>query len=424
MDKQRRKGAGTIFQRKSDNRWVAQLTLDSEPGERRRKTVTVSPLDSRGRAKTEKQARAELEAKLLTLQRQKKEDGDIDTSGFTVERWMDYYYNNIAVKKVRPKTAAAYKSLITNHIIPIIGKVQLKDMKARHVRKVSDTIEGKRLSSATAAQAHRILAVALEYALREGKVAKNVARLTDAPRRKKPELVILTSAHGKAVLREIKGDRLASRIAAALLTGARQGELLGLELDRVGDDLDLSWQLQRIAWEHGCRDKECGNRLATDCPKRKITAPNDWEHRYLQGGLWLSRPKSNSGYRIIPLVDPLRSMIEVRIHESSSEPNPHGLLWTANTDKRRKVLDGAPIDPKYDLRYWYSALERASVPKARLHDARHTAASLLLDANVPEAVIVNLLGHSSYAQTRSYQNIDRRQRESAMMALSQLFESE
>ncbi|KRC52150.1 hypothetical protein ASE16_03630 [Leifsonia sp. Root227] len=156
--------------------------------------------------------------------------------------------------------------------------------------------------------------------------------------------------------------------------------------------------------------------------------PDDFEYRHLQGSIWLTRPKSDSGWRIIPLVEPLRSFIELRISTAVTEPNPHGLVWTADPkrDKRGNLLplDGAPIQPSHDNKAWHAVLARAGVPDARLHDARHTTASLLLKAGVPERVIMEILGHNSYAVTMKYQHVDKAQLSRAMEDLSARFELE
>jgi integrase len=416
----RGKGKGAVYQRKSDGLWVASLELPPRNGERRRKVVT---------AKSER----EVVSKLNGLKDDLERHGDLPTAGQTLESWLNLWYSTIAVKKIRPKTAATYRTLLERHIIPTIGPVKLSALTSAHIRRVEAAItstpknprrpELGNLSSTTAAQAHRILAVALKYAEREGRVTRNVATLTDAPRRAQRHLNVLSGSDGLRVLQTVSHDRLGSRWAAALLTGARQGELLGLEIDRVTDEIDLSWQLQRISWEHGCTDP-CGAKRPAECPQRTITAPADWERRYLTGGLWLSRPKSSAGWRIIPLVDPLRTIIERRVEAAASEPNPFGLLWTSDLkkipgrDTYRGELDGSPIDPSTDNAAWHEVLRRAGVGDVRLHDARHTAATLLLDAGVPEPVMLRILGQSTVSALRGYQRVDRRLLADAMQALS------
>jgi integrase len=413
---------GSIYHRESDGLWVGSIELPTIAGKRRRKVVT---------GHSEKEVKAKLNFQKGELERH----GDLPSAGQTLESWLNVWFETIALKKIRPNTASVYRYLLERHIIPTIGTVKLNALTPAHIRRVETAITTTpkdpkdpskgTLSSTTAAQAHRILAVALKYAEREGRITRNVATLTDAPRRAKTRLGVLDAADGLKVLQAVSGDRLGSRWAAALLTGARQGELLGLELDRVTDVLDLSWQLQRLSWEHGCKTP-CGAKRGAECPNRTITAPPDWEHRYLTGGMWLSRPKSSAGWRIIPLVDPLRTIIERRIEAAASEPNPFGLLWTsgekiAKDHKTVLELDGSPIDPAVDNRAWHAVLKRAGVQDVRLHDARHTAASLLLDAGVPEPIIMKILGHSSAVVTRGYQNIDRRQLTDAMTRLSEKY---
>lgn len=416
----RTKGAGSIYFRASDELWVGTVELPAAPGKRNRKVVTVNPRYPK--KLTDAQAKAEVVRKINAIKDRLERHGDLPTAGQTLEQWLDVWYESIATKKIRPKTAATYRTLLERHIIPTIGNVRLDNLTPAHIRRVEAAILGKGLSPTTAAQAHRIVAVALKYALREGRVTRNVATDTDAPRRAVAKLGVLSGSDGVKVLQTVATDRLGSRIAAALLTGARQGELLGLEIDRVSDVLDLSWQLQRLTWEHGCIDP-CGAARGSECPSRKITAPADWENRYLTGGLWLSRPKSSAGWRIIPLVDPLRTIIERRLEAAASEPNPFGLVWTSDPKRipgheRLRPLDGSPIDPSTDNAAWHAALDRAGVNQVRLHDARHTAASLLLDAGVPEPVMLRILGQSSVAVLRGYQNIDRRQLDDAMLKLS------
>lgn len=410
----RGKGEGAIYK---DGRglWTAVVELPPLDGTRRRKTI---------RSKD----KGTVIRKLTAMKAELAQHGDLPTAGESTEKWLRVWFETIALKKVRPKTAATYRSILSQYIVPAIGKVPLDKLTPAHVRRMTSYITDKGLSSSTAMQAHRILAVALKYAEREGRVTRNVALLTDAPRRAKPSLKVLTDMQGIEVMRTVASDRLGSRIAAALLMAGRQGEIIGLEIDRVGDHLDLSWQLQRITWEHGCLG-ECGRSRGSECPARKITAPADYEHRYLEGGLWLSRPKSDAGWRIIPLVEPLRSLLEVRIEAAKGEPNPHGLVWTAEAKSSRNgsgeaALTGAPLDPRDDNAYWHQVLARACVPDVRLHDARHTAVDLLYAAGVPEHIIIQIVGHSTVMQSRAYKSRARQfqpQLVEAMQALAAEF---
>lgn len=419
-EKRQRQGEGGVYRRKSDGMWVGRVELpaDATTGKRRQKTVY---------AKTEALVRQKLAAEKKTLAAK----GNIVTGGMTVSQWMAYWYENI--DKSRPRTRAGYRSKI-KYIDDAVGKIKLTKLTPADVRKVEHRIvQTLGLSPTSALQAYQILAKALKDAEREERVDRNVARLVDPPRRAVATSRVLSPAEGIAVIRSVTGDRLGSRWAAALLTGARQGELLGLEIDRVGDVLDLSWQLQRITWRHGCgllststKLHPCGAARGTDCPSRRLDAPADWEHRHLTGGLYLSRPKSRAGWRIIPLIDPLKSIIERRLDAAQSEPNPHGLVWTAEQKKSkggraddRKLLDldGSPIDPSRDNAAWHAVLANAQATDIRLHDARHTAVTILYDLGVPETVIQDIVGQSTISVTRAYRHKNQKPMREALAAL-------
>ena len=393
--------------RRADGMWRVALELPSPDGSRRRKYFV---------AKTE----GALKLKLKEAKRDLLKNGDLSTASVTVATWMNLWFNAISLKKIAPRTASAYRSQINNYVIPSIGKIRLDKLTAA---------QGF-LSSTTANNTYRMLRVALTYAEREGRITKNPAMLADAPRKAAANLAVLTAVDGVKVLDSVSRDRMGSRWATALLTGARQGEVIGLELDRVTDVLDLSWQLQRITWEHGCGGT-CGRKRGTDCPKQKITHPADWEYRRLgTSGLCLTRPKSAAGWRIIPLVEPLKTIIERRIAVAATEPNPYGLVWTADpkfnkggakgTVRVAQPLDGSPIDPSRDNLAWHAVLARAGIDSVPLHAARHTTASLLLAANVPETIVTSILGHSSFAVSRSYMTVDRKQLGIALTAISAL----
>lgn len=407
-EQKRTNGDGSVYYRKSDDRWCAALSLPSGDGPPRRVTRT---------AKTKRLA----EVELTKLRREKAEKGDIQTTTLNVATWCRTWLEDIAAKDVRPKTLASYRSAVEQYIIPAIGAKQLKKLTTEHVRYLGKYVDEKNLSSRTNALAYQVLSLALDAAFDDRKIVENPAKRVKRPRTKKAQLVVLTPEQAKQVIKTASGwpppiamDRYVSRWAAAFYTGARQGELLGLEWSRVDfikGTLDLSWQLQRVMWRHGCGDT-CGFKRGNECPKRRFDAPADWEHRHITGGLYWSRPKSDSSKRIVHLVEPLYSMLELRQRQSATEPNPHGLVWTQP--------NGRPVDPRPDNEAWHDVLALAGVPDARLHDARHSTASLLRKAGVPLGTITRIMGHSTQAMSEEYIDYDGAQLREAMQAMSAL----
>lgn len=379
----RGKGEGSVF-KDSRGLWTGVIELPPLNGERRRKKI---------RRKNKKDLLEALAAAKSELQRL----GDLPTSNQTVEQWFTYWLKQVA-KEIRPNTLDGYQRTVRNHIIPAIGKVKLDKLTATHVRRVHDGIIDKGLSSTTALLAHRTMSVSFKMAMREGRIGRNPAKLVSAPRKASVTLEPLDLQEAIKFLAHASTDgEMGARWATSLLTGARRGEAIGLERDRVGDVLDLSWQLLRL------------KKTDTD---GKPDVPADYEYRHLTGGLYLTRPKSSKSWRIIPLIDPLKSILEK--HITNTPENEWGLVFTKN---------GRPISPDADTKAWRVALAAAGIEKnARLHDARHTAVDLLYAAGVPEELVMEIVGHSTRSTTRAYKSrvsVERLTR--AMQQMSNLF---
>lgn len=376
-------GEGAVYRVPADRskpllHWAAAIELPTHDGTRRRKVV---------RRKDKKELVAEMDRLRSELQ----DRGDLPTSSQTVEQWLRYWLNHIAAREVRPNTLDGYRRSIENHIIPIIGKIKLDKLTPTHIRRVHEAILAKNLSSTTALLAHRTLSTSLKVAMREGRIGRNPAALTAAPRKAATQLHALDLPESIQFLAHAATDKkMGARWATALLTGARRGEIIGLERDRVTDVLDLSWQLIRLPLTetHGRPD-----------------VPADYEYRHVTGGLYLTRPKASKAWRIIPLIDPLRGILER--HLAATPDNRWGLVFTKN---------GTPISPDADSRAWRTALAAAGIEKdVRLHDARHTTVDLLYAAGVPEDLISEIVGHSTRTMTQGYKSLRNRERLTAAM---------
>lgn len=389
----RRKGEGGIYQR-ADGLWCVSLELPNTDGKRRRKVIC-------------RKDKGTVQAELRAAKKELEKHGDLATQTFTVTEWMEHWLNDIAPQKIRPKTLAGYKTVVTGYIIPILGKKRIDKLTAQDVRRLHTVMQATpkdpelrgqadlppgtvMLSSTYTLLAHNALSAALKVAMREGKIHVNPCDLVDRPRARVTQQKALTLEQAIRLLQHLATRADGPLWACYLLTGARRGEILGLEAERVTDELDLSWQLQRI----------------TDITK----APADWEYRELGGTLYLTRPKSNAGWRVIPLVEPLRSILKLQMGNQTE-----GLVFTRNNK---------PWDPDRATKEWNKLLAEAGLPgDIVLHGARHTFIDLLFDAGVHEAVTQEIAGHSKAAMTRKYRSKGNTpQLTAAMSSLSKLLE--
>jgi integrase len=371
--KTRGKGEGSLY-KDARGLWTAVIELPPRDGKRRRKTI-------RSRSK------ATVMQRLRDTQRELEERGDLPTADQTIAQWFGYWYSQIVLKEVRPKTAGGYKSIIDRHIVPEIGTLRLARVTPTSIRRVTDRIIETGGAASSALKAHQVMSSAFEAAVREGRLGRNPCKLMAAPRKNVTQLEVLTRAEARQVIEHVASDEeYGARWAMALLTGARRGEILGLEADRITDVIDLSWQLQRLS---------VGQKSATGKVGEPVV-PADFEYRHLYGGFYLTRPKSKAGWRIIPLTEPLKSILEQ--HMARNPDGPFGLVFTRG---------GRPVDPDYDSKMWTRILAESGITKkVRLHDLRHTAVDLLYAAGIPEEVIIRIVGHSAVSMTRAYASRD------------------
>jgi integrase len=300
--------------------------------------------------------------------------GDLHTASFKVDDYLDYWMREIVTPSRRPKTAASYRSNL-KWVRTAIGKMRLPDVKPEHIRRVITVMRDNGLSSTYQRNVHSVMAAAFMDAEREGRIGRNPVDLVPAPKKAVTDLHALTAREAIDLLEVFSQTSEGALWATFILTGARRGEVLGLQWDRVGDVLDLSWQLQRIT---------DGQQL-----------PEGFEYQHLTDGLYLTRPKTRAGWRIVPLVDPLASILTR--YRDQSVTSPYGLVFARP--------NGHPFDPDFITKQWIKIRELAGINRnVRVHDLRHTTVDLLYAAGVDEVTITAIIGHSSRVMSRAYKS--------------------
>lgn len=340
--------------------------------------------------------RAECVAKVRELEK-KRDTGTSSTAGRqpTFGDWLDHWLT-IARRSVRPSTYTGYESYVRVHIKPAVGHHRLDKLTPEHLELFYGELADRGLSPAMQLQQHRVISRALKIAMQRGRVARNVATLVAAPTVKRTEVVPLTADEAKRVLQAAAGRRNAARWSVALAMGLRQGEALGARWD-LDVDLDAGlWRvtqgLQRQAYRHGCSGACEENVKPLRCPKRT-------------GGLVYVEPKSDRGKRTIAIPAPLVAQLRAHRTAQLAERLACGPLWEDNGLVFAQE-NGRPLDPRRDWSEWKALLEAAQVHDARLHDARHTCATLLLEQGVDARVVMEILGHSQISLTQNtYQHV-------------------
>jgi len=277
---------------------------------------------------------------------------------------------------IRPSTYGSYVQHVDCHIVPHIGTVKLQKLTGSQVNALYSKLaesgkkDGKKgLSPMTIHHVHACLHKACKDAVRWGHISRNPLDAADPPRKKSEgtrEMRTWTKEQLKAFLDAVKDERLSPLWHTIAMTGMRRGEAIGLRWS----DVDL----------------EAG-RLSV----RRALIPSGRE-------VIVSEPKTIKGRRVIAIDPGTVEVLKAQAARQLDEQNDWDEAWT-DSGLVFTLENGAALDPESVSRYWRQAVKKSMLPSIRLHDLRHTHATLALQAGIHPKVVSERLGHATISIT-------------------------
>jgi integrase len=362
--------------------WSYRLDLGiDENGRRGQKQV--------GGFRTKKGAQAALNDALSAIQHGTYVAPSRQTLGAFLDMWIEGARNELALT-----SWTGYRDMIRRWITPHLGSKRLVeltpiDVKVWHSALLDHGgVGGRPLSVRSVQYAHRVLHRALADAVRWNLIPINPASGARAPRVQRAELTVWTSDEAARFLRHVANERLSALWVLALHTGMRRGELAGLRWKDVDlDDGTLTVAQQRTNANHEVVIAAPKGRSQRQIVLAPATVAALRQHRaeQLRERLALSEAWADTGY--------------IFVEEAGQPYHPHSYL----TMFRR-------------------ACARADVPPIRLHDLRHTMATLALQAGVHPKVVQEQLGHSAINVTMDvYSHVPQAVRRDSARTIAALF---
>lgn len=322
------------------------------------------------RVRPQKSCKTKTEAIRALRTLQAGHDRGIIPDSVTVGEWLTYWVTEVA--DVRPRTRTTYRSMIDTWLIPLCGPVQVRKLSPEHVRAIHQRMAEAGRSRSTIRHAHIILKTALDVAVAEERVSRNVARIVKAPKAERHPHPTLTLDDVRRLLGVASG-RESVRLTLALL-GLRQGEALGLRWRDVAE-VDGGMVLhvaEQVQWIGGQRVR---SPLKSAASVRDVGVPDPWSQII-------------AGWRLLDGGD------------------PDGYIL-------------GEISPYADARQWRALLDRAGVAHVPLHGARGTVATAMERQGVPARVVADILGHSDVRVTNAhYLHSDGSQRLAALQGVA------
>jgi integrase len=375
MGKRRANNEGSIWQRQ-DGRWTGAAYVLTSEGILKRTYVY-------GRT------REDVHGKLVKMQDRSAQGIPVPAKAWKVGEYLDYWLTEVAARSVRPTTYAKYEVMIRLYLKPGLGRHRLDRLSVATVQ----TYFNSRLQGGdSAAKVHvlrNVLGAALTRAMREELIQRNVARLAAlppaAPARNRP----WSASEARQFLAAARSEPLYLAFVLLIVYGLRRGEVLGLSWDDVdfgSDTFQVRQQLLRVGHT-----------------------------------LQLGPVKTSAGKRELPLLgiahDAFLSHETLRlVGAPATDWTRHQLVFTTRT--------GSPIEPRNLARSFERIVQTAGLRKIRLHDLRHTTATLLKTLKVQPREAMDILGHSRIAVTLEvYTDSDQDSRREAIGRIVQLFEA-
>jgi integrase len=282
----------------------------------------------------------------------------------TVGQYLRSWLESAGRRSLKASTWRTYDVALRLHIDPAVGHMTLARLTAEHV----DTMmAGLNLEPKGQRNVLGFLGRVLDVAEQRGHVLRNAARLVEPPRVVKSEARTLSPAEARAIIAAVKGDRLEALWIAAIGTGLRQGELLGLRWQ----DLDLE----------------------------EATVAATYALVRVSGAYALDEPKTARSRRYFALPQiVVRALREHRVRQlaerlSAGEATADGLVFVSPA--------GRPINGGWVSHRWRVIANAAGV-NVTFHELRHTNATILRDRGVPESVRMSRLGHTTTGMARRY----------------------
>lgn len=344
--------------RKRGETWTAYWFIRTADGRRLQK--------SRGGFRTRRDAQAHLTTVLgQVLDGTWREPRNITVAEFLRQHWLPSLTQ-------RRSTKSSYTTTAEKWIVPHIGGVLLPQLTPQHVQRLLETLaesgsrNGTELSSRSVQYAHTVLKMALQHAVAQGFIPRNPMAAMKRPKARSKTMEYWKADEAAAFLDHVAGDRLRTMWLLFLARGFRRGELVGLRWQNV--------------------DLDAGRLSVIDTI---VVVDGDAED---------SQPKTDRGRRSVPLDADLVAALTSHRRRQLKERLAWGEGWVdAGLVFTRE--DGTPLHPETVSSRFETLSRRAGLRKIRLHDLRHTAATLALQAGIPVKVVSEWLGHSSVAIT-------------------------
>ncbi|MDP1711721.1 MAG: tyrosine-type recombinase/integrase [Candidatus Nanopelagicaceae bacterium] len=364
----RANGQGSVYQERKSGRWIAAFTL---------------PPTSEGKKRVPKRvckSKAEAHKALVEMQIQAKQRTLTLSSTVTIRKYAEYWFSNVlTLRGLKPSSLSNYQQMLHYYILPTLGSKRLDTLRSQDVLEMINQLKAKDLSTNTIRRARSILHNMMESATEQDLIAKNPVTRTSAVRRPETEKTMVQKSYSvgevNQALSALRGSPYEGLFKCMVLLGMRIGEVIALRWEQVDLEESSLWVIQ------------------TEAHIPTLVGDGTWVTERVNGST-----KSNRK-RKLHLTEGLSAFFFLLRREQAKTRMPFGPRW--NPENYVFVTNnGTPFAANNVRRGIDSVLSRQGIRHIRLHDLRHTAGFLSVEAGVGINDVQDMLGHASIQMTK------------------------
>lgn len=385
-------GQGMIRQR-SDGSWEGRISIGRDPGTGKLKQKSFY-------GKTQ----SEVRKKMTAFAAEVDQGVFTEPAKITVGQWMDIWRKEYS-GGIKSSTVDQYRTQVEQHIKPALGAVLLSKLTApmiqsmynqKHRERQADPKGRAGLSAKSIKNLHGVLHESLDQAVKLGYIRVNPCNACELPRIERHEIKPLTDSEVGRFLKAIQGHKYERLFTVMVFSGMRQGEALGLR------------------WS--CVDLTAGT-IRVDRQLQKERIPGG-------GGQYRLVETKTSNTRTIAVAPFVVDVLKAQKKAQAENKLLLGPEWKNDWDLVFTHEDGSHLAAETTYKCFKRAAKQIGVDTARLHDLRHTFATLSLQNGDDLKTVSDALGHSNISTTaNTYAHVTERMKKESANRMERLIQT-
>lgn len=341
--------------------WEGRITVESDTGKQKQQSIS---------GKTKKDVSAKMNTLLYELQ----QGSYIEPTKLLLNEWLDRWESKYLIS-VKDSTAILYSNTLQLYIRPELGQIRIQELSTEKIqgfyKKLFRPSKSDRepLSAKTIRNIHGILHKALAQAVKQKILSANPSDDCELPKVQRPDIRPFNDLQVARFLKAVTNHVHEYLYKITLLTGMREGEILGLQWDCV------------------------------DLQKGQVSIARQLRKQQKKGGEYYFSSPKNGKTRLITIPPSVVHLFESQRSRQLEMQSRAGASWNNENNLVFTNATGGILSYRTVYDCYKRIVKQIGVPNSRFHDLRHTYAIISIKNGDDIKTVSENLGHATVAFT-------------------------